>query len=142
MHTFPVHGDVSFELAPPLLIINVRGPVNTEGAHQYLDNVSAMRESLASAPWASLVRATNLDLIAPDVRNMLIASIKDAMKINLVATSILFNSQEFTAAVKQFWGQIYDNAGLTYCFFDDEQEATDWLIEQVNHANHLRRSLA
>lgn len=141
MHKFPVHGDVSFELAPPLLIINVEGPVNTECAYHYLENIGSVRATLASNPWASLVRATNLDLIASDVRSLLVASIKDAMSINLVATSVLFNSQEFSAAVKQFWGQIYDTAGLPYRFFNDEDEAESWLIAQVNNANHLHASL-
>ncbi|MCV2883356.1 hypothetical protein OE749_01425 [Aestuariibacter sp. AA17] len=134
MIKFPAHGHVDFTVSPPLLIIDVTGPINQEGALIYIENVAHYRAQLSSGPWASLVYAKHFELMSADTREIMIGAIHKAKQVGLVATAVIFNDERVSHAAKAFWATIYNKTDLRHAFFENETEAKTWLIAQVNHS--------
>jgi hypothetical protein len=138
---FPAHGTFKVSTRGRLLVINGEGPANVEMAQQYRDAVAPYRERLAGEPWASLVILDGLPLFPPEARIHMIDTVKQVvLTTEIVATGVVFREVQYENVIKPFWEEIYQKANLPYFFSHDEQVVEDWLLEQINTANHSRAS--
>ena len=129
--SFPNHGAIKMRLDDGLLVIEGRGPANIETVNQYQRSAQAFRDKLNHAPWASLVLLKGEPLLPPEAKHTLLETIKFACTQNLVATAVVLCDISYERTVKHFWTSIYDETPLKYAFFNDQQEAKQWLLQQV-----------
>jgi len=101
----------------------------------YQQRVAPYRERLKAAPWASLVIMGGIPMSSPEVVTLMVDAIKIAKTINLLATAVVFEEVGFSATAKNFWQDIYQQAGLEHQFFENEKDALQWLTAQVSAAH-------
>lgn len=126
---FPEHGRLKLSTVGQILIIEGEGPANIEAIKDYQTRVVQYREAIMQAPWASLVLLSGVPLITADGIDLLHQIVTDAKALKLKATAIVFIDVEFENVIRQFWESIYKDVGVTYGFFDTEQDAKEWLLK-------------
>lgn len=128
---YPPHGKLHLSVEGQLLIIRGAGPANLEMVQEYQSQVISFREQIMDAPWASLVLLSETPLVPPEGKDILIQTIKQAKTMHLCATAVVFVDVEFADMVKHFWLDIYHDTGVTYQFFETEEQARSWLQDKL-----------
>ncbi|MFT6899641.1 MAG: hypothetical protein ACJA13_004082 [Paraglaciecola sp.] len=128
---FPAHGNLNIYIDEGLLVINGRGPANTEMVLRYQREVHSYRQKLCASPWASLTILTGEPLLPPEATGMMVEAIKSGQALNLVATAVVMQDVQYKSMSQQFWRGIYEQTTLPFQFFDSQYEARLWLQEQI-----------
>lgn len=124
---FPIHGDLHLSIEGQLLLIEGEGPANLEMVLQYQRKVQTYRNKIMHKPWASLVLLSGTPLVPPEAKVLLTDIVRQAQEMHLAATAVVLVDVEYALIVKKFWQSIYEETGVTYQFFEAEQDARDWL---------------
>lgn len=130
---FPVHGELRLSTDGQLLVIEGEGPANLEMVLQYQRSVQAYRDKIMHKPWASLVLLSGTPLVPPEAKSLLAETIRQAKLMHLAATAVVLVDVEYALIVKKFWTEIYEETGVTYGFFDSENEARVWLEKKISN---------
>jgi len=126
---FSPHGNVSASYDPDdnILYLNLTGPFNLEFMQAYENKVAPLRSQINKPYWVSLVNVYGLALAPlPSIayaRNI----IDNAMTGGLVATAVVFHSKDAKSTIERFWHKMYAKTPLSYRFFDNQDEAKQWL---------------
>jgi hypothetical protein len=129
---FESHGRLHLSVDGQFLFINGTGPANVELVQEYQDKIMAFRQKIMHSPWVSLVCFSGLALVSPEAKTMFIKAIKHAKSMNLLATAAVFVDNEYIDTSQRFWSEIYQEAGISYDFFDSQQNAREWLQQKLN----------
>lgn len=128
---FPAHGALNICIDRGLLVIQGRGPANTEMVLRYQREIESYRQQLCARPWASLTLLSGEPLLPPAAAGMMVEAIKTAQTMNLVATAVVMLDVQYKNLSQQFWRGIYERTTLPFQFFDDQDKARLWLQGQV-----------
>ena len=127
---FSVHGKVhaSYDKCNNILHIHIVTPVNKEFFAEYESILTPLRKSITAPKWASIVFVKGEALAPPEATPMMKKSIQQAISEGILATAIIFEENESKSISKDFWDRIYNDSGLKHDFFDNEEQATKWLL--------------
>lgn len=137
---FPAHGKMRLSIEGQLLVVEGTGPANIEMVQEYQRQVMELRKQLMHAPWVSLALLGGTPLVSPEAKDKFVQIIKQAKKMHLRATAVVFIEMESVEIVRQFWQDIYMQGGVNYQVFETEAEARVWLLGILKHEikNNLR----
>jgi len=124
---FPVHGKFSANYEDCILSIKAIGPVNAEFFSRYEDIVAPLRKEIIAPRWGSFVEITGQAILPFNSNERAKLSIENAMKDALIATCLCLVNSESPNVSKAFWEKLYNEVGIPFQFFDNEQDAVNWL---------------
>ncbi|MEP1447626.1 MAG: hypothetical protein ABJK37_16085 [Paraglaciecola sp.] len=133
---FPAHGSLRLSIEGQLLIIEGSGPANLEMVQEYQQQVVGLRKKLMHAPWVSLALLSGTPLVSPEAKELFVQVIKQAKTMNLRATAVVLIEMESVELVRQFWREIYIDAGLKFNFFEAEKDAREWLTSVLENESN------
>jgi hypothetical protein len=133
---FPAHGTMRLSVEGQLLIIEGSGPANIEMVQEYQQKVMGLRKQIMHAPWASLALLSGTPLVSPEAKELFVKVIKQAKTMHLRATAVVLIDMESADMVRQFWQEIYIDAGVKYDFFETIEEARNWLQSVLKNATN------
>jgi hypothetical protein len=124
---YPAHGEMQLSIEGQLLIVKGTGPANIEMVQEYQRQVTQFREQIMHLPWASLVLLSGTPLVSPVAKEVFVQTIRQANKMHLRATAVVFIDIEFAELSQSFWQEIFQQAEVDYHFFETEEGAREWL---------------
>jgi len=130
---FGAHGEVHAHFNPELniLFIDLVGPFNLEFMQKYELEVGAERMKITAPCWGSLVNVHGLALAPMEATNTGQAIVSKAVSSGLAATAIVLHEPEGITMQKKFWSRVYESSTLPFDYFDNTQDATEWLSEKI-----------
>ncbi len=130
---FLAHGEVHarFSEKQGILFIDLVGPFNLEFMQKYEDVVGSEREKIDIPCWGSLVNVHGLALAPMEATNSGKAIVTKAVSVGLIATAIVLHEPEGKAMQEVFWSRVYASTSLPYQYFDNTEEAAEWLSRKI-----------
>ncbi len=132
---FAAHGTLNLSLSGNILTVEGRGPWNLESLRCAAEELKPQRKLLESAPWGVLVILHGEPIYLPPAVTDLIESIIQEKQVGRTATAVLVNSCDAPGFAKLHMSDIYGKAEETFEFFDDIDDAKDWLAQQIEQAS-------
>ncbi|MBU2877465.1 MULTISPECIES: hypothetical protein [Alteromonadaceae] len=131
---FEAHGTLDLFVKDRILRLEGTGPWNLESLDESGEEADPMIELLAQEPWAVLVIMHGECIYVHAAGQRLSEIVRAEKQRNRIATAILVNDCDSPNFAKQHIGEIYQNAGEHYEFFDDVDTAEIWLKQQLAKA--------
>lgn len=130
---FSAHGEVHahFKSEKNILFIDLVGPFNLEFMQKYETEVGAERAKIAAPCWGSLVNVHGLALAPMEATQSGQAIVSKAVTKGLAATAIVLQEPEGITMQKKFWSRVYASSTLPFEYFDNSQEAIEWLTDKI-----------
>jgi hypothetical protein len=127
---FSVHGKVNafFDENSSILHIHITTPVNEEFFVECEAVLEPIRKSIKTPQWASLVNVKGDALAPPEAIPMMKKSIQQAVSDGIIATAVIFEESDAQLIFKEFWHGLYIDSGLEHDFFENEEQAKQWLL--------------
>ncbi|WP_340679634.1 hypothetical protein [Paraglaciecola sp.] len=135
MSRFPIHGTVNLNIAERILLVEGIGPWNKESVIQGDKTVQPLIQKLSGNVWGVLVTLYGEPIYVPEAATILSNSIKDQKKFGRIATAVIVVESKSPEFAKSHLSQIYQNAGEPVRFFNEQQQAKWWLIQQISQQN-------
>ena len=135
MSRFPVHGTVKLDIVDSILLVEGAGPWNKESVIQGDKTVEPLIRKLSGKPWGVLVTLYGEPIYVPEAADILTRTIKSQKKYGRVASAVIIKESKSPQFAKSHLHQIYQNAGEAVRFFDDQEQAKWWLIQQISQHN-------
>ncbi|GAB5381309.1 MAG: hypothetical protein Alis3KO_31800 [Aliiglaciecola sp.] len=127
---FASHGHLKAEKLGNILLIEGTGPWNIEMLESAGDSAKSILDELYKAPWGVLCIMHGDTAYLPDAAKKLTYIVKQEKLKNRKATAVVVADANLPSFAKGHLGQIYDQAGEHYRFFDDKADALEWLNGQ------------
>ena len=134
MGSFTVHGSIDVHIQDGILFIEGSGPWNLEAVKEATSRFQPLVETLYGSPWGALVISRGDPIYVPDAANYLIKIIKNERLKGSVASAILVGESNSPEFAKRHLSEIHTNAGDTYRFFSNKEEAAWWLVQKITSA--------
>ena len=131
---FEAHGTLQVEIMGRILRVEGTGPWNLESLKSSGVNAQPKLEMLKGKPWGVMVILHGESIYVPAAAKKLTTIVAEERQQGRIATALLVNDCFAPNFAKQHLGEIYDNAGETYAFFDDIELARDWLNQKISEA--------
>lgn len=135
MNKFPLHGSVDLDVIDNILMVEGYGPWNLESVIESGERVVPLIKQLSLAgPWGALVVLHGDPIYVPDAANFLAESIQQQRKQGRVATSLVVEESNSPEFAKRHLSSIFDQAGETFRFFPNKEQAKWWLVQKIIRA--------
>ncbi len=131
---FEAHGTLNVEIVGRILRVEGTGPWNLESLKKSGQVAQPLVGQLTGSPWAVMVILHGESIYVPAAAEKLTSIVNEEKSLGRVATALLVNDCFAPNFAKQHLGEIYDNAGEHYAFFDDIELAEIWLNEKISSA--------
>ena len=134
MDKFDLHGQADFSIEGKILIINGHGPWNLEAIMDAKERVMPFVSKLSGSPWGVLLILHGESIYVPNAAEYLIKSVQELRKIGRTATAILAEEANEPEFAKRHMSSIFTEAGETFSFFKQKNQASQWLAEKIKEA--------
>ncbi|GAC16272.1 hypothetical protein [Aliiglaciecola lipolytica] len=136
MHNkFEAHGTLDLVVTDQILRLEGTGPWNLESLYQSGDQANPIIDQLASKPWGVILILHGECIYVHAAGKRLSEIVRAEKKRNRIATAVLVNDCDSPNFAKSHIGEIYQNAGEHFAFFDDIELAERWLKQQLKDAS-------
>lgn len=125
--TFAAHGSFTIELTTDRLIVDGKGPFNTEIVSHYESRIEQAIARFEGKSWSQLIRLHGLSMFTPEAERKLEETIEYRFQRGLTASAVVVGDVEGKQLVMQQMGSIYKRVGVAFDFFDTDDDAHDWL---------------
>lgn len=128
MHSFAPHGEYRISLEDNLLLVEAKGPFNSEIVVNYAADMEwAVKQVVA--PWAQLIILHQEGLFTPNAEKQMYSTISARKELGLSASAIVIIGASARFAMEMQISRIYNDLQVKHQYFDSEKEAREWLIE-------------
>ena len=134
----PEHGYCQVEHQANIIRISVAEGINKELILRYQQEIARELTALGGGHWGVHLVINGDVLMTPAATDRLIEESKHHKDLGRCGTAIELVNGRATSLIQRFWGQLYQQAGIPYCFVSNRQEAEVWLKQQIAAADSLR----
>lgn len=134
MDKFELHGRSDFHIEDKILIVEGYGPWNVESIMDAKKRLVPLISKLSTGQWGVLVILYGEAIYVPDAANYLVESIKELKKIGRTASAIMVEEANQPDFAKRHMSDIFGQAGETFDFFEQKEEAIQWLMQKITEA--------
>ena len=110
-----------------VLFVDATGPFNEAVINRYQRELIASVEALSPEPWGMILTLHNESLFTPETEAELIKVIQWRMAFGMTKVGLLTTHIASSDEVKAQMTRMYVAAGVVHAFFDDSNDALDWL---------------
>ena len=132
------HGYFVMAREGKIVRISVAEGINKELIQHYQQDIARELARLAGSHWGVHLVINGDVLMTPAATDRLIEESKHHKDLGRCGTAIELVNGRATSLIQRFWGQLYQQAGIPYCFVSNRQEAEVWLKQQIAAADSLR----
>lgn len=135
MSIFNAHGTLRVSVEGSLLVLEGTGPWNLESLYASGKVAGPKLASLLGKPWGVVATLYGEPIYVPEAADLLSDIVRQNKVNGRVASALLVDKSYSPQFARNHIGEIYRNAGETFEFFTDQQEARHWVLEKVAEAN-------
>lgn len=107
---------------------------NLEAARQYALDMMEMIKQMPPK-FGTLVNFETPPIVGPEVEESMRRSARQRAERGMVAVAFVTEQLDAIEVARGQWGRIYEGSGITLRFFQEVEEAREWLQGQVDKAN-------
>ncbi|MBE1301745.1 MAG: hypothetical protein GJ680_17795 [Alteromonadaceae bacterium] len=123
---------LSLNVTERILVIEASSPFDSNFAEEYQRQLIPLRNALVDKAWASMAVISGDNVIlAPEIRQFLVAAISQARNLGLCATCLIL-PENCSEEAKVFWHQLYEEAGVEYQLVSNRDDAFVWLTLRLS----------
>jgi hypothetical protein len=134
MKKFQLHGESELYFEDNILLIEATGPWNIETMTDANKRVMPLIDKLSAGPWGALIIIYGEPIYVPDAATYLVGTIKELKKRGRIASAIMVEESNDPKFAKRHMSSIFEQAGETFRFFKQKQEAKSWLVQKITEA--------
>ncbi|MBS1198949.1 MAG: hypothetical protein H6R18_2734 [Proteobacteria bacterium] len=128
---FMPQGDFSVATENQILVASITGPWNEELAYLFGRKANECADLLSGTRWALLATIFNDGMHTPDTFDATVQMVRQHRQKGRAATALVLKDISGPEIVRRVFSRIYEKAGETYAFFDDEASARCWLEDRL-----------
>jgi hypothetical protein len=122
------HGTLHFELINQILFVEGHGPWNKEAFSRFTANlILAKKQDQLPCNWAVLINLTGDPICTPDAESMLIKHLNFEKQCGRIATAFVLTDSTSPQLGKRYITDIYEMVGEKCQFFNNNEQAENWL---------------
>lgn len=106
------------------------GPWNAECVRQFNREYIKLVSPLFGKQWGDLVILQGESLLIPDAEHLISQTVLESCQRGLSHVALIVSDSSIRAIARAQFMRIYPSSGLIVQYFDNPQEALDWLILQ------------
>ena len=125
------HGYFVMAREGKIVRISVAEGINKELIQHYQQDIARELARLAGSHWGVHLVLNGDVLMTPAATDRLIQESKHHKDLGRCGTAIELVNCQPTRLIQRFWGNLYQQAGVSYCFVNNQQEAKAWLQQQI-----------
>lgn len=125
------HGYFVMAREGKIVRISVAEGINKELIQHYQQDIARELARLAGSHWGVHLVLNGDVLMTPAATDRLIQESKQHKDLGRCGTAIELVNCQATRLIQRFWGNLYQQAGVPYCFVNNQQEAKAWLQQQI-----------
>ena len=125
------HGYFVMAREGKIVRISVAEGINKELIQHYQQDIARELARLAGSHWGVHLVLNGDVLMTPAANDRLIQESKHHKDLGRCGTAIELVNCQATRLIQRFWGNLYQQAGVPYCFVNNQQEAKAWLQQQI-----------
>lgn len=134
----PEHGYCLVERQENILRISVAEGINKELILRYQQEIARELTALGGGHWGVHLVINGDVLMTPKATERLLLETRSHIALGRCGTAIELVKCQATSIIRSFWGHIYQQANIPYCFVNNRQEAVAWLKQQIAAADSRR----
>lgn len=128
---FMPQGDFYVATEKQIMVARITGPWNEELAHLFGRKANECADSLSGTHWALLATIFNDGMHTPDTFDATVQMVRQHRQKGRTATALVLRDVDGQEIVRKVFSRLYEKAGETYAFFDDEASARCWLEDRL-----------
>lgn len=115
------------------MVIEASCPLDSFFAKEYQRQLTPFRNALVGKAWASMAVISGDNVIlAPEIRQFLVAATSQARNLGLSATCLVL-PENCSEEAKLFWHQLYEETGVEYQLVSNRDDAFVWLTLRLSN---------
>lgn len=121
------HGEFDLSLLEgDMVYLEAEGPFNIEIFSRYHESLSLIVEQLNGRPWKNVSTLKGLCTFTPEVIAAIDDHIKWRVSVGCISDAVAWVDAEGQLITEAQLKHSFEQAGLTYAFFDSSKEALKW----------------
>lgn len=125
-----IHGKFNLVLSGNIMFTLATGPWNAECVRQFNREYIKLVSPLFGKQWGDLVILQGESLLIPDAEHLISQTVLESCQRGLSHVALIVSDSSIRAIARAQFMRIYPSSGLIVQYFDNQQEALDWLILQ------------
>lgn len=125
-----IHGNFNLVLSGNIMFTLATGPWNAECVRQFNREYIKLVSPLFGKQWGDLVILQGESLLIPDAEHLISQTVLESCQRGLSHVALIVSDSSIRAIARAQFMRIYPSSGLIVQYFDNPQEALDWLILQ------------
>jgi hypothetical protein len=125
-----IHGDFNLVLSGNIMFTVATGPWNAECVRQFNREYIKLICPFFGKQWADLVILQGESLLIPAAEHLIAQTVLESCQRGLSHVALTVSDSSIRAIARAQFMKIYPSSGLIVQYFDNQQEALDWLILQ------------
>lgn len=125
---FRSHGEFDIKVVGDVLFIDAKGPFNNEVVQDFQKSlVNAITLLEATPHWYQVAVLHDMSIFTPDAMEALAVVMRWRMSKGMVGSAVITGQVVGERMARKQIGDMYDQLGMRYQFFNDLDSAMDWI---------------